>query len=184
MRRSGGAPEATFRPERDRRRPHPSLFLSLSAGPAEELAQKLKPLGDEERATLLRLKEEECQKRKLPFSGELHAWDMRYYMTQVGVGRRRSSTLSLGLRKCVDLQLLLLQVEEMQYSVDQNLLKEYFPMEVVTRGLLDIYQDLLGLSFRRVEDAPVWHPDVSLYSVTDRASAQVVGQFYLDLFPR
>ncbi|CAF91485.1 unnamed protein product, partial [Tetraodon nigroviridis] len=123
----------------------------------EELAQKLKPLGDEERATLLRLKEEECQKRKLPFSGELHAWDMRYYMTQV---------------------------EEMQYSVDQNLLKEYFPMEVVTRGLLDIYQDLLGLSFRRVEDAPVWHPDVSLYSVTDRASAQVVGQFYLDLFPR
>lgn len=54
----------------------------------EELAHKLKPLGDEERVTILKLKEKESQKRNLPFSGELHAWDMRYYMTQVS-GRPR-----------------------------------------------------------------------------------------------
>lgn len=59
--------------------PSPTL-LSLCS---EELARKLKPLGDEERAVLLKLKEEECKKRSLPFSGELHAWDTRYFMTQV-----------------------------------------------------------------------------------------------------
>ncbi|XP_075901796.1 thimet oligopeptidase [Nelusetta ayraudi] len=123
----------------------------------DDLARKLQPLGEQERSVLLRLKEDECRRRNLSCSGQLHAWDTRYYMTQV---------------------------EETQYAVDQNLLKEYFPMEVVTRGLLDIYQELLGLNFDLVEGAPVWHPDVSLYSVKDRDSEQVVGQFYLDLFPR
>uniref|UniRef100_A0A9J7ZAB5 Thimet oligopeptidase n=1 Tax=Cyprinus carpio carpio TaxID=630221 RepID=A0A9J7ZAB5_CYPCA len=123
----------------------------------EDLAHKLKPLGEQEKAVILKLKEQESQKRNLPFTGELHAWDTRYYMTQV---------------------------EETHYAVDQNQLKEYFPMEVVTKGLLDIYQELLNLTFQQVEGAPVWHDDVTLYCVKDRTSGQVVGQFYLDLFPR
>lgn len=53
---------------------------------AEELASKLKALGEEERAVILKLKEKECKKRELPFNGELHAWDTRYYMNQVRTG--------------------------------------------------------------------------------------------------
>lgn len=51
--------------------------------PSDDLARKLQPLGEQERSVLLRLKEEECRRRNLPFSGQLQAWDTRYYMTQV-----------------------------------------------------------------------------------------------------
>ena len=46
-------------------------------------------------------------------------------------------------------------VEEKQYAVDQEKLKEYFPMEVVTAGMMDIYQRILGLKFTRMEGGEV-----------------------------
>ena len=54
-------------------------------------------------------------------------------------------------------------VEEIKYSVDQEILQQYFPLETVIQGSLQIYQELLGLKFSEIEqDVEKWHEEVKL----------------------
>ncbi|XP_034168457.1 neurolysin, mitochondrial isoform X2 [Pangasianodon hypophthalmus] len=123
----------------------------------DELYEKLKPVGQKERQFLLSLKQAECQRRGLDFDGQLHAWDLPYYMNQV---------------------------EQVKFAVDKDKLIEYFPLKVVTEGLLGIYQDLLGLRFHQIQNPHVWHESVKLYTVLDSITGEEIGRFYLDLHPR
>jgi len=41
-------------------------------------------------------------------------------------------------------------MEEKEFNLDHQKIKEYFPLDVVTKGLLDIYQLLLQLKFEQV----------------------------------
>jgi len=105
----------------------------------------------------LTIKEEECKELGTDFSGVIEPWDIYHFM-QV--------------------------TEKKMFSVDQELLKEYFPMSKVTKGLLQIYQDIFKLRFTEIKDHKCWHEDVSLYSVFDEETDEFMGQFYMDLHPR
>ncbi|CAG7724695.1 unnamed protein product [Allacma fusca] len=122
-----------------------------------DLAIKLQPLWKAEKQTMLELKKRECEKYNFEYNDKLEMWDFRYYM-------------------CL--------IEEENYAVDQQLLMGYFPLEVVTKGMLGIYEDLLGLQFTALADAQKWHDDVEVYQVNDRSTSELMGYFYLDLFPR
>lgn len=77
-----------------------------------------------------------------------------------------------------------------KYSVDSERVREYFPMEAVVDGLFKTTQSLYGLEYKDITDRagtaerPLWHPDVKLYEVWDKASKKKIGEFYLDLYPR
>ncbi len=77
-----------------------------------------------------------------------------------------------------------------KYAVDSEKVREYFPMEAVVDGLFSITQSLYGIEYKDVTnkagtaERPLWHPDVKLYEVWDKERGTLLGEFYLDMYPR
>lgn len=71
-----------------------------------------------------------------------------------------------------------------KYTVDTDALRVYFPFQRVLDGMFNIYQSIFGLKFTKIIPPEKWIGDLQLYMVTDAASGQPLGMFYLDMFPR
>ncbi|MHA2364472.1 MAG: M3 family metallopeptidase [Candidatus Hodarchaeales archaeon] len=73
--------------------------------------------------------------------------------------------------------------KEKNYRVDATEIKKYFPLDIVLPNMLNFYQDLFGLIFTPIE-AKTWHEDVKTFVISDSETNELIGIFYLDLFPR
>ncbi|KAL5341886.1 peptidase family M3-domain-containing protein [Aspergillus crustosus] len=128
--------------------------------------------GRKELDQLLELKKSDLESRGEAFDGGYYLWDHRFYD-----------------------RLML----EKDYSLDQQLIAEYFPLQNTINGMLRIFEELFGLVFVEVSgedrdhiattnkgDDIVWHEDVQLFSVwnDEGEGGDFVGYLYLDLFPR
>ena len=105
------------------------------------------------------------------FNGHYYLWDHRYYHS------------------------MLLKTE---FMVDQEKVSEFFALHTAVRGMLSIFEKILGLRFTlyidprgaagrgRVDNGLTWHEDVQLYSVRDDETegGGFVGYLYMDLHPR
>jgi thimet oligopeptidase len=74
------------------------------------------------------------------------------------------------------------QLRSQKYGLDSKELSEYFEVERVKQGILDITSKMFGLTFKPT-DARVWHTDVKAFEVID-AKGKLIGRFYMDLYPR
>jgi len=86
----------------------------------------------------------------------LEAWDTAYYLEKL---------------KCE------------RFSVSDELLRQYFPVNCVQEGLFDLANQLYGVTLRVVESVPGWHETVQYFEVRD-SEAALVGGFYIDLYAR
>ncbi|KAJ1718799.1 metalloendopeptidase [Coemansia biformis] len=121
-----------------------------------DLHERLGTLADKELGELEALKRADKEAAGERYEGLFH-WDFRYYANLA---------------------------KERKHSIREDEVRQYFPMAEVVRGVLDIYQETLGLRFVRVDGPPVWHPDVEMYEVWEADGDEFVGHFYLDLYPR
>ena len=75
------------------------------------------------------------------------------------------------------------QYKKAFYQVDDEKIKEYFPVQTVINGMFKIFGGIFGLTFEQA-DLPVWHPDVQTWIIKDAATGQTISYFYMDLYPR
>lgn len=71
-----------------------------------------------------------------------------------------------------------------EYAIDDFEVANYFPLEAVTDGLFMVTQELLGIRYEVVPDAPRWHEDVQAFDIFDEGGKESFARFYMDLHPR
>ena len=122
------------------------------------LQTKLEVAGKDDYETLLQLKKDHCKEMGVDFDGKLNAWDTGYYGNELLKSK----------------------------GVDSEKISEYFGLDHVVSTTMEIYQELLGLTFTELLQGSYWswHKEVRCFHVKDTATSKSIGHFYLDLHPR
>lgn len=75
------------------------------------------------------------------------------------------------------------KLRKAKYDLDEEELKPYFELSNVRKGAFGVATKLYGLQFTKVDDMPVYNPEVEVFKVTN-ADGSLVGFLYTDYFPR
>ena len=70
-----------------------------------------------------------------------------------------------------------------KYNLDAEMLRPYFELGNVIKGVFGLANRLYGITFKENKDIPVYHPDVKAYEVFDK-DGSYLAVFYADFHPR
>lgn len=109
---------------------------------------------------LAKAKEEEAEIKKMMeaegIEGEVQPYDWRYYTEKI---------------------------RQAKYNLDEQEVKPYLSLANVQEGVFGVSEKLFGLKFEQVKDAPAYHPEATLWKVTEK-NGDFVGVLYMDFHPR
>lgn len=74
------------------------------------------------------------------------------------------------------------RLRQAKYALDQNEIKAYLQLDQICAAMMWAAEQLYGLTFTKLADVPVVHPDVTVYQVTRQG--QHVGLWYFDPYAR
>lgn len=107
---------------------------------------------------LLKLKEQDCISRRIPFDNKLNSWDVNYYITKW----------------------------KQEYGLDDNDISQYFPRKITISKIINIFESMFDLKIIKLKNTMAWHDDVEMYQVSELSGTEynMIGYFYLDLYKR
>ncbi|HET9029120.1 MAG TPA: M3 family metallopeptidase [Candidatus Aquilonibacter sp.] len=72
-----------------------------------------------------------------------------------------------------------------KYAVDNEAVRQYFPVDVVVGRIMNLYHKILGVTFVKVDKPDAWNrQDVISYNVFDTKTGRFIGTTFFDLYPR
>lgn len=75
------------------------------------------------------------------------------------------------------------KLKQQRYDINPEMLRPYFKVENVIKGVFGLATRLYGITFKENKDIPVYHPDVKAYEVSD-ADGSYLAVLYVDFYPR
>ncbi len=76
------------------------------------------------------------------------------------------------------------KVRKARYDLDQTEVKEYLQLEKLREGIFWVAGELFGFNFSPVTNVAVYHPDVRVWEVTDKATKRHIGLWFFDPYAR
>lgn len=75
------------------------------------------------------------------------------------------------------------KLKDRKYSIDDEMLRPYFELENVKKGVFGLATKLYGITFKKNADIPVYHKDVEAFEVFDK-DGTFLAVLYTDFHPR
>jgi len=75
------------------------------------------------------------------------------------------------------------KLKKQKFNLDDQLIKPYFELENVKKGIFELVRRLYGLQFSLDPNIPIYHKDVQAYQVKDENN-QCIAVLYLDFYTR
>ena len=74
------------------------------------------------------------------------------------------------------------KLRQQRYSISQEQVRAWFPIDKVLSGLFAIVERLYGIQIEELQGFDSWHPDVRLFEIKE--NGQRLGRFFFDLYAR
>ncbi len=96
--------------------------------------------------------------------------------------RKRQDTPGAARVEPWDSAFLQERIKAERHGFEAQSVRPWFELRRVVDGVLEVTGALFGLTWRRVEGAPSWHPSVETWDAFD--GGELLGRIHLDLHPR